>query len=1332
MLGSRTDAGILLHSGQRLHVFKHQGIVLEGALDITLHLTYLSDQHYRGYFGYGRRFRYEQHLRPLDGAADTWRLYLHDGREFDFTETADGFLNPGDCPAEVFRQDPDTLVLDYFDDRPRETYQNGNLIRLEDRNGNALRLTHRPDNGLTRIDSNSGTSIDLHYNAHNRVETLEDHSGRRWHYRYDAHDNLIAIIDPLGEPVERYDYREFDRPNEPHNHLLDTVTNADGHAWLAAEYDDQGRVIACREGAERNRYHTVHHQLIEKTDAQGGVTIYSLDAHGLIVAITRPDGRYQREDYDPNTRIAHITDGDHRYEQHYDERHRLLRVDHGLGEREEYGYAGDNPEPVQITKNGQTTTHTYDDCYNRLSTTAPDGRAEHYAWGQRGNLIAHTDGEGHTTAFAYDEHDRVIAVTDPEGHRHQFDYNAQGQPSAHTDPLGHTETFTYDRLGHPTGHTNAMGQTTHVYYTATGRVRELIDPDGERTEWAYNTQGQLTEQRRPGGHRQRYHYNDHGLIDAIQRADGSELHIAYNAQQRITELTAWPDPEAENPTGQRQIYRYNNSGQLIEARNGEHHLQQDYADQGRLTTSTQDGIDLDTWHTADGEHLGGIALLGQSWHYQRDGAGRIEALLHGAHQLQQQHNANGQPVERRYPNGLIEHYTYTDGSQLESIQEAEEKLLPLEYQYNPLGQIERCNDREYHYDPLSQLVQTSERPYHYNASGNPIDNEQSYDAQNRLLSDAQYRYRYDGRGNLIEKQHKETQATTEYVWSLFDQLTEVIHTDADGQIERLCFEYDALGRRVQKSHTQDGETTTHRYLYQGHNLVAILDEKQNLLATILHDQGIDQPLAIITQGHDPKPLTEAQQAGWKNLSEDDQKSLEQQRTERRYYYHRNHQGSITALSDEQGNIVERFEYDAFGNITAHEKTEETFNPFAYTGREFDRPDLYYYRARYYDPTQRRFISPDPIELLSGDFNFYRYVGNDPLNTTDPSGMYPPIIRGFLRICIKPILYIYEKTSTAYHSRKLIDDSNNQKTSQRTTTSGNGALVKGKKQKNEEEKINISLKLKEPNKSSESDIISDSWVGVDDIEVTITNSDGSETFTAKTANGGKVSFSDVKTGVYKITGKQENFGIDVFDKTEEFHKEENEKEIRIKRQLYLLEMYRIDQNILKNSYGHWYVQFYKSQQDARLGARKGNPSESYGWWPVAGAIAGQSGKKTEQIKNTFGGVKGVLNGYNPPSGPHYSNASPTRDPDQGNYARKEYDKRVSSVFFPYVTGGKKAKEYQDCFRNQAQGFSVTVTNTWNWSFGSGWHCQTFQKYIMEKCGLRKSIIFGFSDTWIDDV
>ncbi len=985
-LGCLTGSPVILQSGQLARTCKHQDVVLEGAIDIELHLTYVSDQHYRGYFGYNRRFRYEQQLRQPEDAPNTWRLYLHNGREFDFTETPDGFNNPGDFPASLSRTDEHTLVLDYFDGRPQETYRDGNLVRMQDRHGNALLLSHRADNALTRIESSSGAFIELDYNANKRVESLKDHAGRTWHYRYDQHDNLTAIINPLGES-ESYQYRAIERADAPHNHLLETIHDATDHAWLEAEYDAQGRVIAYREGSERYRYHYVHNQLIEKTDAHDRTTVYSLDDYSLVYAITHPDGRYECEDYDPTARVAKITNGGHTYEEHYDARHRLALVDHGFGEIEEYAYSGGNPAPTSVTKDGQTSTHTYDGRDNLIATTTPDGATEHYAWDERGNLTGHTDGEGHTTAFAYDEQDQIIQVTDPAGHSHQFAYNAQGQQTRHTDPLGQTETFEYDLLGRPTGHTNTLGQNLSLTYTTQGRVSQLVDPAGKSTEWRYNAQGQLTEQRRPGGHRQRYHYNDDGLIDAIQRADGSELHVAYNAQKRITELTAWPEPEASDQNGQRQTYHYNDNGRLTEAHNGAHHLQQDYADQGKLGTSTQDGIDIDTWYNNGhgGDKLGGVALLGQSWHYQHDLAGQVASAQQGIHKLQQQHNANGQVSERQYPNGLAEHYAYTDNGQLQTLGEQDDKLPPIHYQYNPLGLVAQKNDTEYQYDPLGQLSQTSERPYYHDAVGNPIDNSQSYDAQDRLQSDGQHKYRYDGRGNLVEKQHKETRAKTTYTWNLFDQLVEVNHTDAEGNTEQLQFEYDALNRRVKKSHTQNDQTTTRRYLYQGHNLVAILDGNDQLLATIIHDQAIDTPLAITTYGHKPKPLTEAQQAVWDELGEADRNHLEKSQTERCYYYHRDHQGSITALTDEDGEIVESFEYDAFGNITGHQKKAETHNPFAYTGREFDRHDLYYYRARYYDPTQRRFISADPIGLLSGDFNFYRYVDNDPLNQVDPFG-----------------------------------------------------------------------------------------------------------------------------------------------------------------------------------------------------------------------------------------------------------------------------------------------------------------------------------------------------------
>ncbi|MEI7924311.1 MAG: RHS repeat-associated core domain-containing protein, partial [Planctomycetota bacterium] len=60
--------------------------------------------------------------------------------------------------------------------------------------------------------------------------------------------------------------------------------------------------------------------------------------------------------------------------------------------------------------------------------------------------------------------------------------------------------------------------------------------------------------------------------------------------------------------------------------------------------------------------------------------------------------------------------------------------------------------------------------------------------------------------------------------------------------------------------------------------------------------------------------------------------------------------------------------------------------FGFTGREHEAAlNLYYNRARFYDPATGRFLSKDPIGFSAGDVNLYRYVNNSPTNGTDPSG-----------------------------------------------------------------------------------------------------------------------------------------------------------------------------------------------------------------------------------------------------------------------------------------------------------------------------------------------------------
>jgi RHS repeat-associated protein len=59
--------------------------------------------------------------------------------------------------------------------------------------------------------------------------------------------------------------------------------------------------------------------------------------------------------------------------------------------------------------------------------------------------------------------------------------------------------------------------------------------------------------------------------------------------------------------------------------------------------------------------------------------------------------------------------------------------------------------------------------------------------------------------------------------------------------------------------------------------------------------------------------------------------------------------------------------------------------YGYTGREPDASGLVYYRARYYDPSVGRFTQRDPVGYLDG-LNRYAYVGNNPINFTDPHGL----------------------------------------------------------------------------------------------------------------------------------------------------------------------------------------------------------------------------------------------------------------------------------------------------------------------------------------------------------
>ncbi len=121
------------------------------------------------------------------------------------------------------------------------------------------------------------------------------------------------------------------------------------------------------------------------------------------------------------------------------------------------------------------------------------------------------------------------------------------------------------------------------------------------------------------------------------------------------------------------------------------------------------------------------------------------------------------------------------------------------------------------------------------------------------------------------------------------------------------------------------------------------------------------------------------------------------------YYHTDAEGSVAALTNSSGNVIERYKYDAFGKATILDPSSLVTRPsslfgnrFLFTGREW-LPDLglYDYRNRVYSPELGRFLQTDPKSFDADPSNLYRYCGNDSLDRTDPMGLQDESSSGYV-------------------------------------------------------------------------------------------------------------------------------------------------------------------------------------------------------------------------------------------------------------------------------------------------------------------------------------------------
>ena len=178
--------------------------------------------------------------------------------------------------------------------------------------------------------------------------------------------------------------------------------------------------------------------------------------------------------------------------------------------------------------------------------------------------------------------------------------------------------------------------------------------------------------------------------------------------------------------------------------------------------------------------------------------------------------------------------------------------------------------------------------------------------------------------------------------------------------DAVTFTYDIFGRQTSRT---DLSGTCH-YFYSGDQKIEERNASGQVTKHYFWGNGIDELLRLdIYNGNVAKP----------------------------YYVHSDAIGSTTTVTDENGNVVERVRYDAYGVPSFTDALGQSLkkstigNTTLFQGREYDYDlALYNYRARYFDPSQGRFLQTDPLGYQDS-MNLYQGMGMNPVNFVDPWG-----------------------------------------------------------------------------------------------------------------------------------------------------------------------------------------------------------------------------------------------------------------------------------------------------------------------------------------------------------
>jgi len=841
---------------------------------------------------------------------------------------------------------------------------------------------------LTRVSDEIGRLNLALYDGRHRLLSRANPEKDEARYKYDARDNVVEL-------------RQVGKPS-PFSPLADRVTTAGWNstwnkiAWIKVPggaqtdfvYQDSGdgvgklRQLIQPEVAGGRPTYTLEYYpngLLKKStdplnvatthiyDARGNLTQKILDPTGLnlittygidaamkgdVVSVDGPrtdkaDVSYATYD-ELRRKIFSITPGGtgsakFRAEKStYDIDGRLTKVEVGTST----DTVGGNFDPPL-----QTTRNRYDAVGNKTQVYVNGG----------------TDGAS-LTQISYDGANRQIcSVARMNKANLQTLYDAGDMPngcdpllaSAGVDGPDRVTQTNYNPAGEVTSIFQALGiagvERTYVEYTYTdnGKQKTIKDANQNLTALTYDGFDRLSQQNFPSTTRgaqaasttdyEHYDYDLNGNRTGLRKRDGSTLTYGYDALNRMTsksgsaiaavtygfDLGSQSTSTVFTASGQGVTYTYDAAGRKLTETSYGKAMTYCY---GGPTCPNPDKVNATqiSWPAA-----AAVAI------YAYDAANRVETAAMAGASVSYVYDDLGRRTNANRASGANETFVLDTAGR------------PKSWSLHFSG-VGKDQSETFGYNAASQLIGSIPVNPLYLWAGTAASLSATADGLNRDVAIstvggggcAASGKGYDCNGNL-----------TNDGWRTFAYDGENRLTSMSGSAT-AALSYDPLGRL--RETTINGVVT--QFLYDGDQLVGEYDIKvvngttvETPLRRYLHGMGTDDPLVWF----EGSGLTDIR------------------------YLHADRQGSIIAWSDTSGVSQATYTYGPYGEPGDNWAAGSRFR---YTGQAaLPELKLYHYKARVYDPVRGWFLQTDPVGYKD-DLQLYAYVGDDPMNKTDPSGL----------------------------------------------------------------------------------------------------------------------------------------------------------------------------------------------------------------------------------------------------------------------------------------------------------------------------------------------------------